>query len=271
MRSGTSWPATSPTASCRAPRARLATSRPPPGSSRRSRTGSRIWPTCSPTTTRRPSSSPAPPGRDGAGGDSSRRRRCASWAWPAERALGLDTAAALASSEHALALAPAGHPDRAAALARFAEAAFHVGRLAEAAEALEEAIASFRERGDLLAAARAMGTLAEVLYRTGEPRWAELPGRGRGPARAAASWPRARQRAHRPRSRRGRSRARPRPASAMPSRRSRSPASSACRGRRAPSATSALRAATSATWRGSRTSGKRSLLPPRPGRAAMPV
>ena len=93
----------------------------------------------------------------------------------AERALGLDTAAALASSEHALALAPAGHPDRAVALARFGAAAFHVGRLADAAEALEEAIASFGERGDRLAAARAMGTLAEVLYRTGEPRWAELP------------------------------------------------------------------------------------------------
>ena len=61
----------------------------------------------------------------------------------AERALGLDTAAALASSEHALALAPAGHPDRAVALARFGEAAFHAGRLADAAEALEEAIASF--------------------------------------------------------------------------------------------------------------------------------
>jgi class 3 adenylate cyclase/tetratricopeptide (TPR) repeat protein len=93
----------------------------------------------------------------------------------AERALGLDTAAALASSEHALALAPVGHPERAVALARFGGAAFHVGRLTDAAEALEEAIASFGERGDRLAAARAMGTLAEVLYRTGEPRWAELP------------------------------------------------------------------------------------------------
>ena len=93
----------------------------------------------------------------------------------AERALGLDTAAALASSEHALALAPPGHPDRAAALARFGGAAFHAGRLADAAEALQEAIASFRARGDLLAAARAMSALGEVLYRTGDPRWADLP------------------------------------------------------------------------------------------------
>jgi class 3 adenylate cyclase/tetratricopeptide (TPR) repeat protein len=93
----------------------------------------------------------------------------------AERALGLDTAAALASSEHALALAPAGHPDRAVALLRFGGAAFHAGRYADAARALEEAIASFGERGDRLAAARAMGTLGEVLYRIGDQRWADLP------------------------------------------------------------------------------------------------
>ncbi|HET6174570.1 MAG TPA: AAA family ATPase [Gaiellales bacterium] len=93
----------------------------------------------------------------------------------AERALGLDTAAALASSEHALALVPAGHPDRAVALARFGAAAFHAGRLADAAEALDEAVALFRARGDVLAAARAMGFLGEVLYRTGDPRWADLP------------------------------------------------------------------------------------------------
>ncbi|MCW3066798.1 MAG: adenylyl cyclase class-3/4/guanylyl cyclase, partial [Solirubrobacterales bacterium] len=41
-----------------------------------------------------------------------------------ERALGLDTAAALASFERALDLTAAAHPDRAAALARFGEAAF---------------------------------------------------------------------------------------------------------------------------------------------------
>jgi class 3 adenylate cyclase/tetratricopeptide (TPR) repeat protein len=93
----------------------------------------------------------------------------------AERALGLDTAAALASSEHALALAPVGHPDRAPALARFGGAVFHAGRFSDAAEALEEAIASFRVRGDVLAAGRAMGLLAQVLYRTGDPRWADLP------------------------------------------------------------------------------------------------
>jgi class 3 adenylate cyclase/tetratricopeptide (TPR) repeat protein len=92
-----------------------------------------------------------------------------------ERALGLDTVAALASFEHALALAPVGHPERAGALARFGGAAFHAGRFADAVEALQEAIASFRTQGDLLAAARAMGSLGEVLYRTGDPRWADLP------------------------------------------------------------------------------------------------
>ena len=65
-----------------------------------------------------------------------------------ERALGLDTAAALASFERALALTPAGHPERAAALARFGEAASHAGRYAEAKEALEEAITAFQAAGE---------------------------------------------------------------------------------------------------------------------------
>ncbi len=92
-----------------------------------------------------------------------------------ERALGLDTVAALASFERALALTPAGHPDRAGALARFGEAALQAGRTVEAAEALEEAIRSFRARGEVPAAARAMGTLSIVLFRLGDPRWVELP------------------------------------------------------------------------------------------------
>jgi class 3 adenylate cyclase/tetratricopeptide (TPR) repeat protein len=92
-----------------------------------------------------------------------------------ERTLGLDTTAALASFERALALTPSGHQNRPAALARFGEAAFHAGRLADAVEALEEATGSFRARGDPLAAARAMGTLSHVLYRLGDARWADLP------------------------------------------------------------------------------------------------
>ncbi|MDP9232431.1 MAG: AAA family ATPase, partial [Actinomycetota bacterium] len=92
-----------------------------------------------------------------------------------ERALGLDTAAALASFERALTLTPPAHPGRPEALARFGEAAFQAGRLVEAAEVLEEAIASFRARGDLGAAARAMATLGNVLFARGDPRWSELP------------------------------------------------------------------------------------------------
>jgi class 3 adenylate cyclase/tetratricopeptide (TPR) repeat protein len=92
-----------------------------------------------------------------------------------ERALGLDTAAALTYLERGLALAPAGLPARPAALARFGEAALQAGRYAEAAKALEEAITSFRASGDLGAAARAMVTLGIVLFRRGIPRWTELP------------------------------------------------------------------------------------------------
>ena len=79
-----------------------------------------------------------------------------------ERALGLDTTTAIARLERALSLAPEGHPERAEALSRFGEAAFQGGRLAEASNALEEAVALFSARGDLPEAARAMGTLGGV-------------------------------------------------------------------------------------------------------------
>ena len=92
-----------------------------------------------------------------------------------ERALGLDTAAALASFERALMLTPPGHPGRAAALSRFGEAALHDGRYIDAKVALEEAISAFRAAGDVRAAARAMGTLSLVLSQLADPRWAELP------------------------------------------------------------------------------------------------
>ena len=91
-----------------------------------------------------------------------------------DRALGLNTAAALENFERAVALTPPGHAERPRALARFAEAALQAGRTVEAAEALEESIASFRERGDLAAAARAMGTLGNAYWDGGDPRWAEL-------------------------------------------------------------------------------------------------
>lgn len=92
-----------------------------------------------------------------------------------ERALGLDTTAALANLERALALTPPTHPGRPEALVRFAEAAFHAGRTLEAKEALEQAIPSLQERGDLPATAHAMHVLASLLHRLADPRWVDLP------------------------------------------------------------------------------------------------
>src|SRR5204863_535401 len=62
------------------------------------------------------------------------------------------------------------HPERPEALARFGEAALQSGRMVEAAEALEEAVASFRASGDLAAAVRAMASLGNVLSSLGDPR-----------------------------------------------------------------------------------------------------
>jgi class 3 adenylate cyclase/tetratricopeptide (TPR) repeat protein len=86
-----------------------------------------------------------------------------------ERALGLDTAAALAYLERALALAPEGHGERPEALVRFAAAAFQSGWYLEAADALEEAVISFRALGDIPAAARVMCELVFPLERLGRP------------------------------------------------------------------------------------------------------
>ena len=69
-----------------------------------------------------------------------------------ERALGLDTDAALESFERALALTPPDHSARADALRRFGEVAYQAARFSEAAVALEEAFELFRARGDQAAA-----------------------------------------------------------------------------------------------------------------------
>ena len=50
------------------------------------------------------------------------------------------------SLARALTLAPAGHPERAFLLERWAQAAQQQGRLVEARAALEEAVALYRER-----------------------------------------------------------------------------------------------------------------------------
>ena len=92
-----------------------------------------------------------------------------------ERALGLDTAAALSNLERALELAPPGHPERAHALLRFGEVAGQANRSTEAAAALEEAIAALRQRGELLDAARGMVILGNVLQVLGDPRQWTVP------------------------------------------------------------------------------------------------
>jgi class 3 adenylate cyclase/tetratricopeptide (TPR) repeat protein len=92
-----------------------------------------------------------------------------------ERALGLDTAAAITNLERALALTPTGHPDRPSVLVSFAEAAQHGNRHSDAKVALEEAIPAFHARGDLAAQAHAMNTFSSVLFTRGDPRWADLP------------------------------------------------------------------------------------------------
>jgi class 3 adenylate cyclase/tetratricopeptide (TPR) repeat protein len=78
------------------------------------------------------------------------------------RALGLDSTSALSSFERALVLTPPGHPARAEVLAGLGEAALEADRLPEAVGALNEAIGTYRDAGDPLAAARAAVVLSEV-------------------------------------------------------------------------------------------------------------
>jgi tetratricopeptide (TPR) repeat protein len=85
-----------------------------------------------------------------------------------ERALALDVESAEESLAQALALAPAGHRERAFLLERWAQAALQQNRLREAKEAFEEALALYRER-DEMAAGRVLTALANVLQRLGDP------------------------------------------------------------------------------------------------------
>ena len=107
-----------------------------------------------------------------------------------ERALGLDTAAALSNLQRALALAPPGHLERPAALVLFGKAALERGRLVEAQEALEEGIALYREMGDVAGEARAMNVLGQALlragrYRAGPPSRADRRSPSSSPCRQA--------------------------------------------------------------------------------------
>ena len=90
-----------------------------------------------------------------------------------ERALGLDVERAEASLAKALALAPAGHPERASLLERWAQAALPQNRLQETRAALEEALALYRQQDASVAAGRVLTALARVLVRLGDPRHEE--------------------------------------------------------------------------------------------------
>jgi class 3 adenylate cyclase/tetratricopeptide (TPR) repeat protein len=84
------------------------------------------------------------------------------------RAVSLDLAAAINSFERALALTPAGHPDRAGALWEFGDVAVGGARFAEARAAFEEAAALFEERADTGGQARATLGLAAAWFRLGD-------------------------------------------------------------------------------------------------------
>jgi class 3 adenylate cyclase/tetratricopeptide (TPR) repeat protein len=83
-----------------------------------------------------------------------------------DRAMRLDIEAAVGAYRRALALSE-DDPQRAAVLARLADALQEQGRLAEAEQAYEEALPAFRHAGDDHAAALAMLGLARALWRHG--------------------------------------------------------------------------------------------------------
>ena len=89
-------------------------------------------------------------------------------------ALGLDVPVALELLERALALAPRGHPDRAAVLAPYGEGLNNDGRYTEAIDAYEEALELLRADGKLPEAGTLMGKLSSAFDYTGDPRAAAL-------------------------------------------------------------------------------------------------
>ena len=87
-----------------------------------------------------------------------------------DRALGIDVPAAERHYHRALQLTTDTDPSRAKLLARHAEALRQRGRFTEAARAYEQAIESFRARGDVISLAGAMTGYAHVLQWLGDPR-----------------------------------------------------------------------------------------------------
>jgi class 3 adenylate cyclase len=85
-----------------------------------------------------------------------------------ERALGLDTVQAEARLARALELTSPDDPGRAVLLARWAEAAFQAGRMAEAAEALDEVLDSLRAHERAERTARALQLRSRLAQRLGQ-------------------------------------------------------------------------------------------------------
>ena len=85
-----------------------------------------------------------------------------------ERTLSLDIDQAERQFALALELAPAGHLERALLLEKWAQAVHEQGRLQEARQALEEALALNRSRSELVAAGRVLTRLSLVLFRLGD-------------------------------------------------------------------------------------------------------
>ena len=90
-----------------------------------------------------------------------------------ERALGLDVERAEHNLAQALELTGEDDPQRPRFLERWARAAQQQGRLREARDALEQALAQYRQAGDTLAAGRTLTQLALVLSRLADPRQEE--------------------------------------------------------------------------------------------------
>jgi class 3 adenylate cyclase/tetratricopeptide (TPR) repeat protein len=87
-----------------------------------------------------------------------------------ERALPLDVTSAEQSLARALDLASPGHPERPGLLERWAQAAQQQGRLADARDALEEALSLHRDRNAPVDAGRVLTDLSRVLWNLGNPR-----------------------------------------------------------------------------------------------------
>jgi tetratricopeptide (TPR) repeat protein len=96
-------------------------------------------------------------------------RRC--WMMAGERAMRLDVSRAEQCFDSALRLLPSDHPDRPRALAGKADACLDGGRYEEAERLYGEAVARFRDRGDLVGLGASLDRLATALWERGDGAW----------------------------------------------------------------------------------------------------